>query len=230
MYNIRMGVVAKNGFGARNFISLFNQKKFFLLTVCANFIVQLGITYWTMMNYPSTKMGVGWFWFYILLQFAIIFILMSRITVNPFWDPIVKFLMFSLFSFIWGIVLSSYRENKLYNGLIRFAILGTAGIFGAMFIVGLLLMLFGVSLGIGFGAGLFFGLLLLIIMQLVGLFAGLHMKWLNAVGLVLFALYIVYDTNTILARDYHGDFIQASLDYYLDSVNIFLDVLNLSTN
>jgi FtsH-binding integral membrane protein len=215
------------GFDAKNFMSLLNQKKTFLLAVCANFIVQLGITYWTMMNY---KMGVGWFWFYILVQFVIIFVLMIRTIVNPFWDPIVKFLLFSLFSFIWGIIFSSYRDNKLYNGLIQFAILGTAGIFGAMFIVGLLLVLFGVSLGIRFGAGLFFGLLFLIIMQLVGLFAGLHMKWLNVVGLVLFALYIVYDTNTILGRDYRGDFIQASMDYYLDSVNIFLDVLNLSTN
>jgi FtsH-binding integral membrane protein len=229
-----MGVVGRIGFDAKKFMSLLNQKKTFLLAVCANFIVQLGITYWTMMNYPSTKMGVGWFWFYILVQVALIFVLMRRIIVNSFWDPVVKFLLFSLFSFIWGIIFSSYRENKLYNGLIQFAVLGTASIFVAMFIVGLLLVLFGVSLGvslgIGFGAGLFFGLLFLIIMQLVGLFAGLHMKWLNAVGLVLFALYIVYDTNTILARDYRGDFIQASMDYYLDSVNIFLDVLNLSTN
>jgi FtsH-binding integral membrane protein len=220
-----MGVIGRTGFNLKNFISLLNQKKTFLLAVCANFIVQIGITYWTMMNYPAGKMGVGWFWFYIILQFAIIFVLMSR-SVGPF----LKFLLFSLFSFIWGTILSSYRENKLYNGLIQFAILGTAGIFGAMFIVGLLLVLFGVSLGIGFGAGLFFGLVLLIIMQLIGLFAGLHMKWLNAAGLLLFALYIVYDTNIILGRDYRGDFIQASMDYYLDSVNIFLDVLNLSTN
>lgn len=215
-----MGIIGRTGFNAKNFMSLLNQKKGFLLAVCANFIVQLGITYWTMMNYPAGKMGVGWFWFYIILQFAIIFILMSG-TVGP----VFNFLLFSLFSFIWGVIFSSY---PLYNELIRFAILGTAGIFGAMFLVGVLLVLFGVQLGFGFGAGLFFGLVLLIIMQLIGLFAGLHMKWLNAVGLVVFALYIVYDTNIILGRDYRGDFIQASMDYYLDSVNIFLDILNLS--
>jgi FtsH-binding integral membrane protein len=227
MSNIRM---ARIGFDANKFMSLLNRKKSFLLAVCVNFIVQLAITYWTMMHYPVEKIGLAWFWFYIILQFIIIFVLMSRIIVNPFWDPIVKFFLFSLFSFIWGILFSSFRENKLYNGLIQFAILGTLGIFGAMFIVGLLLVLFGVSLGIRFGAGLFFGLLVLIIMQLVEIFVGLHMKWLNAIGLVVFALYIVYDTNIILGRDYRGDFIQASMDYYLDSVNIFLDILNLSNN
>ena len=124
-----MSLVGRTGFNAKNFMNLLNQKKSFLLAVCANFIVQLGITYWTMMNY---KANVGWFWFYIILQFIIIFVLMSR-----FVSPIVKFLLFSLFSFIWGLILSSLRENKLYNGLIQFAIAGTAGIFGAMFLVGL---------------------------------------------------------------------------------------------
>lgn len=215
-----MYVVGRTGFNAKNFLTLLEKKKYFLLAVCANFIVQLGITYWTMMNY---HVSTAWFWFYIIVQFVIIFALMSRGL-----GPVFKFCLFSLFSFIWGLILASLRENKLYNGLIQFAIAGTAGIFGAMFLVGLLLVLFGVSLGIGFGAGLFFGLILLIVMQLVGIFSGLHMKWLNGFGLFLFALYIVYDTNTILARDYRGDFIQASMDYYLDTVNIFLDILNLS--
>jgi len=214
-----MGVVGRIGFDAKNFFKLLNQKKSFLLAVCANFIVQLGITYWTMMNYPATKISLGWFWAYIILQFIIIFVLMSGTL-----GPVLKFLLFSLFSFIWGVIFSSYRENKLYSGLIQFAIAGTAGIFVAMFFVGLLLVLFGIKLGFGFGAGLFFGLLFLIIMQLIEIFAGLHMKVINSIGIVLFAIYIVYDTNIILSRDYSGDFIQASMDYYLDTINIFLNI------
>ena len=45
---------------------------------------------------------------------------------------------------------------------------------------------------------------------------------------MLFSVYIVYDTNSILQRDYSGDFITASLDYYLDVINIFSDLLSLS--
>ena len=46
-------------------------------------------------------------------------------------------------------------------------------------------------------------------------------------GIVLFSLYLIYDTNVIFRRDYSGDFITASLDYYLDILNLFLNLLNL---
>ena len=36
--------------------------------------------------------------------------------------------------------------------------------------------------------------------------------------------------NTILQRNYSGDFITASMDYYLDIINIFLDLLNLNNS
>ena len=45
---------------------------------------------------------------------------------------------------------------------------------------------------------------------------------------MLFSVYIVYDTNNILQRDYGGDFITASLDYYLDIINIFSNLLSAS--
>ena len=55
-------------------------------------------------------------------------------------------------------------------------------------------------------------------------------RYLTAIGLVLFSVYIVYDTNTILQKDYYGDFITASLDYYLDIINIFVRLLNYNRN
>ena len=36
----------------------------------------------------------------------------------------------------------------------------------------------------------------------------------------------MYDTNSILQRNYNGDFITASLDYYLDIINIFSGLLS----
>lgn len=201
----------------RNFFQLVQKKKMFLLTVFANLIAQLGITYWTMMNYPVGKKNNGLLWFYIIVQFIIIFVLVS-VSMPSF----IKFILFSLFSFIWGILFSTYRENKF----LHFAIMGTAGIFTAMFLIGVLLILFGIQLGMSFGMGLFFGLLFLIVSQLMTIVGGGYSKWLSGFGLILFSLYIVYDTNSILQRDYRGDFIQASLDYYLDIINIFLNLFN----
>ena len=45
---------------------------------------------------------------------------------------------------------------------------------------------------------------------------------------MLFSVYIIYTTNSILQEDYNGDFITASLDYYLEIFNIFVSLLGLS--
>jgi FtsH-binding integral membrane protein len=91
------------------------------------------------------------------------------------------------------------------------------------------LIIFGIALGNIFGLGLFVCLLLLIILQIVALFTkGYSMmhKVISVFSLCLFSLYIVYDTNTILQKNYNGDFISASLAYYLDIINIFIDLIN----
>ena len=213
-----------SGLNASNFFQLLNEKKTFLIAVFSNLIVQLGITYWTMMHYPVSKQPKFWL---IIAQFALIFVL--AFVTMPSW---IKFILFSTFSFIWGILFSSYRENPAYSGLIQFAVTGTAGIFAAMIAIGALLILFGVQLGLGVASGLFFALLLLIIVQLVSIFTTNYSplkRWFSGFALVLFSLYIIYDTNHILQRNYYGDFITASMDYYLDIINIFLDILNLSS-
>ena len=53
-------------------------------------------------------------------------------------------------------------------------------------------------------------------------------KTLSAIGIIIFSGYVIYDTNVILQRNYYGDFITASLDYYIDIISIFkkLTVLN----
>ena len=51
-------------------------------------------------------------------------------------------------------------------------------------------------------------------------------RYLTGFGLVLFSVYIIYDTNRILQKDYFGDFVTASLDYYLDIINIFIRLLS----
>jgi FtsH-binding integral membrane protein len=75
---------------------------------------------------------------------------------------------------------------------------------------------------------LFFALLALIIISIVQYFivqSSLLKKLLVIGSLIIFSIYIVYDTNTILQRDYSGDFISASLNYYLDLINIFSALL-----
>ena len=78
-------------------------------------------------------------------------------------------------------------------------------------------------------------LFMLIIVSLITMFVGnytAYQKVFASVSLVIFLLYIIYDTNKILLKYQNTtDFcITGALDYYLDILNIFLDVLQLSSD
>jgi hypothetical protein len=212
--------------GDSDFLKLLNQKKSFLLLIFANLIAQLGITYYVMMKYGSDKSKQPTSQFYLLFFLQIIIVFVLALVPMPAW---LKFIIFSVFSASFGISLS-YVKNMVSPGLIQTALAGTMGIFTAMFLLGVLLIVFGIQLGLGFGLFLFFSLLLLIIMQVIAMFArseSYPTKAFAAIGLVLFSLFIIYDTNKILQREYYGDFITASMDYYLDILNVFLDLISL---
>jgi FtsH-binding integral membrane protein len=212
--------------GANTFNSLFKDKKQFLIYVFANLIVQLGITYYVMMNYESNNRTISDLMLF-LSQIFIIFIL--ALVPMPAW---LKFILFSIFSVTFGIMLSSLKKT-VDPEIIKTALLGTLGIFGGMFITGLSLLLSGIELTNKFGFGLLCALSMLIVVSIVFMFMGAYsgaVKGLSVIGLFLFSLFVIYDTNTILQRNYYGDFITASLDYYLDIINIFLNLINFSAN
>jgi len=102
-----------------------------------------------------------------------------------------------------------------------------------MFLIGLFLLMTGIQLSYQFGLALFYILFALILFEIITYFMGtaslLH-KTFGAIGLILFSFYIIYDTNHILQRNYYGDFITASMDYYLDILNVFTSLINLTSN
>jgi len=215
---------AKKTKSISNLISLINSKKVFLLLVFANLIVQLGITYYTFTKMPATKFTKMQLFGIILTEFVIIIILCFPI------PPWIKFLLFSVFSVLQGIFLSMLKVT-INENIIQVALSGTISIFVFLFSFAIILMGFGVYLSNAFGIFLFVSLLLLILFEVISIFAGtmtVMKKGFAYIGLILFSLYIVYDTHTILQRNYYGDFITASLDYYLDIINIFLSILNVN--
>jgi hypothetical protein len=205
---------------------LLKDKKEFLIFVFSNLIVQLGITYYVMMNYKNQNSNMS----NLLLLLSQIFILFILALVPmPSW---LKFILFSIFSVTFGIMLSSLK-NKVDMNIIKTALAGTIGIFAGMAAAGFALILFGIQLGLGFGLGLLYALLLLIIVSIVFMFMGTYSmvsKAISVVALFIFSLYVVYDTNSILQRNYYGDFITASLDYYLDIINIFVNLVNFDSS
>jgi len=215
---------SKTGYkgGSSNILSLFNEKKYFFILNFINLLVQLGITYYTMENTNVSKKTTT-FWLLILSTFILLFILV--LVPMP---PILKVIIFAAFSYIWGLLLSTIK-TKHNESQIRIAIEGALSVFVAMFGLGIALLMGGIKLGYQFGLFLFIALLLLLLGRLVTVFSGALSQMqlgLSIFGIILFSLYIMYDTNVIFRRDYSGDFITASLDYYLDILNLFLNLLN----
>jgi FtsH-binding integral membrane protein len=185
------------------------------MLVFANLFIQLGISYYVMIHTNNVPIG-HWYLIGILI---IIITLLSFVPMPSF----MKFILFTIFSYTFGLSLSHYKK-KVDERAIHVAIKSSLSLFGLMIGVGIALMLGGINLGQRFGAFLFWSLLLLIILQIISIVGdGLSMmyKVFTFVGIILFSLFIVYDTHQILSRNYDGDFITASMAYYLDIINLF---------
>ena len=213
------------------FMKLIFNKKEFLIKVFATLIAQLGISYFVMNHYstPSTTEKVKitpYICLIVLILFSITFIL----TLVPM-PAFAKFILFSIFSALWG-YLFSFTKTLVGTEVINTAILGAISIFATMMACGVILIMTGINLSFKFGFVLFLALLLLIITQIVFSIMGkysIFMKTFSIISLIIFSLYIIYDTNNILQRNYYGDFITAALDYYLDFLNVFLNLVNLDS-
>jgi FtsH-binding integral membrane protein len=198
--------------GAPNIVSLVIKNRAFLAKIFANLFAQLGITYYVMENSSIPENRLMNFIGSLILLFVI------AGTNLPYW---VKLILFVGFSYLIGKNYTIYKK-KYGEEVIRNSILGAMGVFAIMFIVGGLLPILGEKVGIV----LFFALLSLLMARITAMFTDKtdkYKKVLSGIGIIIFALYVAYDTNNILKRAnyYQGDFVTASMDYYLDIINLF---------
>lgn len=179
----------------------------FMSAVFANLIFQGLVTYQsakTVIDSPSYSdyMARNTLFNLLLLLGLFLVLVFAKLSL-PF-----KFGLFTMISILMGAYLSPQAN-------IKEALLEVVTIFIGMFILGLLSVQFGFDLR-PLGILLFFGLLALILTRL---FSPGEKKYAK-IGSLLFALFVVFDTNNILKKNYGGDFIDASLDYFLDILNL----------
>lgn len=206
-----------------NLFEVLEEKKVFLLKVFSTLIFQLLITFIIFFNVKTTLFNnpIN----FILLVLGI-FIILGLLAFVPM-HPILKLILLTLFSSLIGLLLASSKDS-FSPTIIKTALIGALSIFVLMFLVGLLLIMFNIKLGNTFGLILLFSLILLIIITVVLQFMdkfSVAQKGIAIAGMIIFSIYIVYDTNIILQRDSEIDFITASINYYLDIINIFSDLL-----
>jgi hypothetical protein len=204
-------------------LSILNNKKIFLLQVFGNLIFQLLVTFIIAFNIKSELLNNNInFWLLVALTFIII-ICLALIPMLP----IIKFFLFTIFSTSLGFLLTEIKKTTSEE-VIKTALLGTISVFAIMFLLGLFLLSsnikFDYKVGIILLCILFVTIITMIVMMFMKTYSLYH-KSIACFILILFSLYVIYDTNIILQRDYTGDFITASLDYYLDILNIFINLV-----
>lgn len=132
----------------------------------------------------------------------------------------VKVLLFTMLAYIAGMTLHSVPN-------LQEALLETVGIFIAMLVAGIFTVKMGYRLDI-LGQILFFSLLTILIARVINTYVRRKSESVvpSKIISILFALFVVYDTNKILQRNYGGNFVNASLDYFLDIINLIPSVGN----
>ena len=220
-------MINKNSYN--NFIKNLNNKKVFLLQVFSTLIFQIFIAYIVLMYAEHKHLVYSMMHFIgiVLVTFIII------ITIGFVQSSLIKFILFTLFSSCIGLLLS-YRldmNNKEENEIVKKSFITTVGIFIYIVLFGFFLSVLGVRIPYQVGVGLFLALLLLIIAIFILSISGkysMYRKAISGVVIFLFSCFIMYDTVQILDKDYYGDFISASLDYFLDILNLFSGILNFN--
>lgn len=208
--------------------TLLQDKGGFLSLVFTTLLFQLIILYAVIQLAPTTEDIMlklkSLFWVLAALNVVIIAVL-AWIPMHP----AVKFMLFTAFSVVTGLLMK-LALHRVPPNIIKTSLIGTIAVFVTFFIIGLVLAGLGIDLG-PLGIVLLVMLMGLIIANVVYMFmkqTALHTKALATISLLLFSIYIAFDTNIILQREYHGDFVTASLDYYLDIINLFLNFVTVS--
>jgi FtsH-binding integral membrane protein len=228
-----------------SFVKKIKTKKMFIIKVFAMLIFQIVLCFLSLRGFEQNPIihKKGYLIGAIILLFVIV------IFINYIKNVFLKFITFCLFSVTTGFILS-YQfftrveqkklgeeekdyENRLkqYAELENKALLTTISIFVFMVLFGLGITFFNINIPPAFGIGLFFALFFMIIFIFIASLSHVYSmfyKFISAAIIVIFSLYILYDTYNILGKEYNGDYVSASLDYFLDFINIFSSTLNLS--
>jgi FtsH-binding integral membrane protein len=219
---------------ANTLSKLIKGKEKFLISVYAILILQLTGTFVLLRairDHPDVAAATKkYFWLLALASLVLVF-LVSWLPL-PTWA---KLLIFSVFSVLIAGVLNVVSA-RVSEELVNQALVSTIAIFVAMSALAVVLASFGVHLG-WMGVYLLAALLGLIIASVVSTVFSVAGKnspgarrMLLIIGMVLFSVFVVYDTNIVLQKDYSNSAVDAALDFYLNFINLFTRTLALDSS
>jgi len=208
-----------------NFSGLLAKKSGFISSVYASLALQIAITTIVALylrQHPATFQRIQK---YFILWFILSLIVIITLAATSLPTP-VKFILLCCFSLLMGLNCIA-ASTKVPESVIKASLMATMGVFVMMTLFGLGLASLGINLG--FLTFVLFSVLIalliaFIVMMFVPVPGAVH-KAILAIGITLFSIYVAYDTNIMLQRDYQGNVIQASINLYLDLINIFTEII-----
>ena len=228
-------------FDAKKAMSQLQDKKGLLLAVMGYFILQLSFSYYIMnkneyynnlikkkhinniekkdlKNVDTKKLDENNTKFIVFS-----FILFGLILLLCFFNisSYIKFFVFLLFFYILGIILILCKYLFGYN-FSETLIKGMIAVIFSFFILFALLFFIKIK-NIQTILFILYTLLVIVFALISNMFTEettLVYRFVTFLILIITTLYITYDTHNILQRNYHNDFVTASLDYFLDMLKL----------
>lgn len=170
-------------------------------------------------QYMTPGVRIGIFVLEIALIFGLVFLKDK---------PVLNVILLFSFTFITGVALVPLLTSvlNLANGarIVAQALLMTAVVFGAMSLFALKTRKDLANMG----KMLFIALIVIVIASLINLFLGspLIQVLIAGAGVVIFSLYIAFDTQNIIRGRYDSP-IMAAISLYLDVYNLFVSLLQI---
>tara|TARA_B100001250_G_C19743524_1_gene764163 strand:- start:569 stop:1249 length:681 start_codon:yes stop_codon:yes gene_type:complete len=212
------------------FKKLLFEKKGLLKCIFSTLLFQVTITalvvlyiYKNPNTFDNLVKNVNGFILIMLLLIIDIFLIIVMVSFNISFNA--RFIIFVIFSIAQGLFLGAVTKY-VPSEIISSALVSTIAIFLTFLLAGFIIVYFGYDLS-WMGIYLFIALLGVIILQIVFMFippSRSNRRYTVIFVLVLFSIYILYDTNNVLLKyqDTGIDCIRGALDYYLDILNIFI--------
>lgn len=188
---------------------LLKQKAPFMSKVFANLILQGSIAYTAALQ-RSPHVARNILVYTLMFVMAVLAMIFASLSIQ------VRFFLFTVISMLFGAILGAARD--LDKRVIQETLGDILGVFVAMFVLGAISVQFNVNI---------FPLALLLLMGLIGLMVSRAVvskekrSAFSKAFVVVFAVYILVDTNLILQRNYSGNFVNASFDYFTDISQMF---------
>ena len=209
-----------------NFSSLIYKKRHLLKCVFSTLLFQACVT--TLVVYYLNKEKVinleNYNLSFSFVIFIVLILLIFGISVVKSFR--MKFILFTLFSITQAVFLS-LLTRYLSDEVIMSALFSVISIFILFIIFGFITVYFRINLS-WMGIILFLFLVFMIVLNIVSIFIPQteeQKKKLIILGIMLFSSYIVYDTNILLLKDKNMDCIMGALNYYIDLINLFTDII-----